>query len=127
VKPPRTLKPDRRLLGEWKSDRRRTLAEWKWAPRTSVKKKKFVASLFGYLKLRYTARFLYSDYKGMKSREPYQLLGSDEFSVAISIGEPLGGASRIYHVNFEDGGYWISLGRQREWFRRPRARKRTGS
>ncbi len=116
----RTNKPDRRLLGHWKSDRRRTMAEWKWPPRTSIKKKRFATSLFGHLKLRYTPRFVYSDYKGMKSREPYEVLGSDSFSVAIATGEPVTGEVRIYQMNFEDGGYWISLGRQREWFRRPR-------
>lgn len=116
----RAYKSDRRLLGEWKSDRRRTMAEWKWPPRTSARKKKFVASLFGHLKLRYTQRFLYSDYKGTKSREPYEILGSDSSSVAIAVDSALYEETRIYQMNFADGGYWISLGRQREWFRRPR-------
>ncbi len=122
--PPKT---DLRLLGHWKSDRRRTLADWKWAPRTNPKKKKFVASLFGHLKLRYTRRYVYSDYQGTKSRERYEVLGSDSHSVAISVRRSLMDEPRIYHVTFEDNGYWIPLGRGREWFRRPRKTKRAQS
>lgn len=120
-------KSAQRLLGDWKSDRRRTMAEWKWSPRTTAKKKQFVTSLFGHLKLRYTRKYVYSDYQGTKDRQPYEVLGCDSFSIAIAIGNSILGEALIYQLNFEGDAYWISLGRQREWFRRPRKTRRTST
>jgi len=117
--PSQTRKTHRRLLGTWRSDRRRTLKDWVWPPRTSAKARKRWAAIFGHLLLRYTRTRVYSDYQGTESTQEYAILGSDADSVAIKTYDSLLEEDRIYHIHFEgERHYWITLGRQREWFRR---------
>jgi hypothetical protein len=112
-------KTDARLLGTWRSDRRRTLQDWIWPPRTGEKVRKRLSAAFGHLILRYTRTRIYSDLKGFQDTETYEILGADSNSVAIVVRGPLPEQGTIYHIHFEgDRHYWISLGRQREWFRR---------
>lgn len=82
-------------------------------------RRKWFAGLFGHLKLHYTARYLYSDLKGFRERAQYEVVAMDADSVAI-----LCSPEQIQHIHFEDGHYWISLGRNREWFKRVKAKPR---
>jgi len=119
---PRSAKPvpvDRRLLGSWRSDRRKTMAEFAWPRSMKADRRKWFAGLFGHLKLRYTPRYVYSDLKGFCERDRYEVVAMDADSVAIVYG-----AGQILHIHFEDDWYWISCGRQREWFKRVKAKPR---
>ena len=112
-------KTDRRLLGTWRSDRRRTLKEWIWRPGTTPKKRKFIADVFGHLTIRYTRQRTHSNFKGRSDSQPYELIGSDSDSVAIMSYVDWMQERRIYHIHFEGTHhYWVAIGRQREWFRR---------
>jgi hypothetical protein len=51
---PHFPKTDERLLGTWKSDKRRTFAEWNWKNNTSAKKKARLKAFFGKLEVTYT-------------------------------------------------------------------------
>jgi hypothetical protein len=112
---------DKRLLGEWKSDRRRTLKDWNW-PKvpTAARKRKFYA-LFGRLKIKYTRTKLHTWMDGKKlDVQNYETLACDSQSVAIVCPTVLEPEGRIYHINFEgNDAYWISLSSSNvEWFKR---------
>jgi len=119
--PPQKSKTDKRLLGTWRSDRGRTIKAWVWRRGWPMRKRKKLASIFGHLILRYTRTRLYSDYKGHKETEKYELLGADSSSVVIRRWDLHEAEWRLRQIHFEgDQYYWISLGvgRQREWFKR---------
>ena len=118
-RPAKPIQVDRRLLGSWRSDRRKTMAEFVWPRSMKPDRRKWFAGLFGHLKLRYTPRYLASDLKGFCERDRYEVVAMDADSVAI-----LWGAGQILHIHFEDDWYWISLGRNREWFKRVKSKPR---
>lgn len=143
---PRFPKTDKRLLGTWKSDRRRTFAEWSWKKNTSSKKKKKLKSFFGKLEVSYTRSkvvFKLGHRKWEQSRR-YAVLATDETSVAIiSFGElevknrkkhwvyglqlvkELNSKPSLQLIHFDKKHYWIALGngRNREFFRKIRSGK----
>ncbi len=116
--PRKPSKVDRRLLGTWRSDRRKTMAEMVWPRTMKLDRRKWFAGLFGHLKLRYTPRFCFSDLKGYQERGPYEVIAIDTDSVAIM------SAGQIQHLHFEGEHYWISCGRNREWFKRVKSKPR---
>jgi hypothetical protein len=108
---------DRRLLGTWRSDGRRTGAEI--AARRDIKSanKKRLRSLFGKLILRYTKTRCYATLNGQTQISPYVVAAKDGDSVAVVFADPEVGAV-ISHIHFEGRSFWISLGPIREYFRR---------
>jgi hypothetical protein len=73
--------------------------------------------MFGHLFIRYTRQRMHIEFKGERSMQSYQILGSDADSVATMHGDSTG--QSIQHIHFaEVDRYWIAIGRQREWFRR---------
>jgi hypothetical protein len=141
--PPGFPKKDKRLLGTWKSDRARTLKEWIWVKHPSAAKRKKLAALFGRLEIRFLPGRMISKlpHCGWETSRPYVVLGTDETSVAVfEFGDlqiknarkydslclawvkELWSERRIRHINFEGEHYWISLGRNREFFRKIRER-----
>lgn len=105
-------KLDRRLLGTWRSDRRKTMSEWVWPRTMKLDRRKWFAGLFGHLHVHYMPQSFVWTLKEHRERVPYEVLASDEHSVAILSG------GQIRQINFEGNHYWISLGRNREWFKR---------
>jgi len=77
-----------------------------------------LASIFGHLTLRYTQTRLYSDYQGHKETQQFEIVATDSDSVAITLWDSELKEFRIRHIHFEGDRYWISIGRQREWFRK---------
>ena len=113
----RPTKTDRRLLGAWRSDRNRTLKEWMWRPRTSAAHRKLITEMFGHLTIRYTRQRIHIEFKGESSSQSYKILGADADTVAIMHGSSSGPS--IQHIHFSGvNHYWITIGRQREWFKR---------
>ena len=122
----RKIRSDRRLLGTWRSDRRRTLRDWKLDPeRDTPEKRQLLSDLFGHLTLRFTQQRIYSDFKGSHQVVKYDVIGADSSSVAVLAWCSLYEEERIQHIHFEDDRhYWIALDGQREWFRRIKIRSR---
>jgi hypothetical protein len=121
-------KMDKRLLGIWRSDRHQTMNEWRWSPRVTAARRARVSDLFGHLTIRYTRGRIYSDFKGSKESQEYEVIGADASSVAIMHGCAGTKERTICHIHFDgDRRYWISLGGQREWFRRIRPPRQAGN
>ena len=137
-------KVDKRLLGTWKSDRKRTFQEWKWTKRLTPQKKKRFESLFGKLEVTYTRVevIMTLRYRKWEHARQYAIVAVDETSVAVvHFGETkiknrkrydpdnlnaavaiFGSKPKIQHIHFDKKHCWISLGsgRNREFFRKIR-------
>ena len=93
--------------------------------------------LFGKLVLIYSRDWVVSKLNGFETKRRYVVLATDEVSVAILIYgqmnirnrkayspdalklvDEFGSPPTIYHIHFDKRGYWISLGMNREFFRR---------
>ncbi len=74
----KSIKIDRRLLGTWRSDRRKTMAEWVWPRTMKVDRRKWFAGLFGHLRVRYTPRLCTWTLKEYRKRGPYEVLDTCE-------------------------------------------------
>ena len=116
--PRRRAKFDKRLLGTWQSDRRRTLRDWIWPANLSAAKLKRAGNIFGHLTIRYTREYAHTEFRGVRESTQYQLIAADSSSVAVTSFSTLLGEKRIQHIHFENGCYWVSVGRNREWFKR---------
>jgi hypothetical protein len=139
---PRFPKFDRRLLGVWKSDRKRTFQEWSWEKNITLQKKRRLQSLFGKLEVTYTRNKIITTLRHRKWEQSgrYQIVATDETSVAIAkfgriqvknrrnydpfclkmAEEIFSPKPTIVHIHFDRKHYWISLGngRNREFFRK---------
>jgi hypothetical protein len=115
----RITKTDHRLIGTWRSDRRRSLKDWIWKPHASAEQRKRVADIFGHLVIRFARQKMHTDFKGERYSRIYSVLASDQDSVAILHGSSLLDGQSIQHIHFVgDRHYWIALGRGREWFKK---------
>ena len=115
------MKTDRRLIGTWRSDRRRTLRELRFRPGIPRKKQKTLRGIFGKLQVTYTrnrVRYVLDEYRATR---PCEILASDSLSVAIRFHDEITGEWCIQHIHFDPRDpdrYWVSFGWNREWFRR---------
>jgi hypothetical protein len=109
---------DKRLIGAWRSDRRRTMKEWVFPVRWTPTMRRRLAGIFGHLLLRYTRSRMHSDFQGHCAVRAYKVLASDSDSVAILHWDDLLGEQRVKQLHFEGRHYWISLGRNREFFKK---------
>ena len=144
---PRFPKFDKRLLGTWKSDKRRTFFEWNWKKNTPPNKKAKLKSFFGKLKVTYTRTKVISalHHRKWEQARRYVVVAADETGVAIvkygeleiknrrrynvenlkMVEELFPPKPQIEHIHFDKRYYWISLGngRNREFFRKIRNSK----
>jgi len=115
-KPP--PKYDRRLIGTWKSDRRRTFRNWKWSSTATPKRIRFLKSLFGKLIIRWTRTRYYAELDGYRSVEKYDVVARDDDSVVIRARDWTG-EQKLTQIHFEgEDWYWVPAGVFQEWFRR---------
>jgi hypothetical protein len=139
-KPPQFQKFDKRLLGTWRSDKRRTIEEWVYRKKLVPAKRKQFESIFGKLRVKYTRGRVYLSlpHRDWERSQRYIVVAHDETSVAIVKYGPLrikdrwkynteilkleeemfGVHPKITHIHFDKQRYWISLGngRNREFF-----------
>ena len=111
---------DTRLLGTWKSDKRRTAREVVARKDFKPNRKAKLLSLFGKLELRYTRTHCHSRFDGEKlSSGNYHVVAKNSESVVVVTTNPISG-DVISHLHFEGPNlYWVSVaGRFREYFRR---------
>ena len=109
---------DRRLIGTWRSDRKKTFSDWVWPGKRSTKSKERFKALFGHLEIRYTARWCSVELKGSKSKWPYHVLAINYNSVVIAKLDTATNEEQFSILTFEGDWYWIPLGQNREWFRK---------
>jgi hypothetical protein len=136
-------KHDVRLLGTWRTDKKRTFVEWNWRKGISPKKRARVKSLFGNLEVTYTRTKVISvlRHRNWETSRHYKVLGLDESSVAISVFGELKvkrpsnywaeglrivkeahSKPAIKIIHFDKKNYWVSIGngKNREFFRKIR-------
>ena len=101
---------DSRLIGTWKSDRRRTFAHWRPRKSSSPKSYAKLKSLFGKLQIRWGRGKYYTELDGVKEAFPYEILASDRESVVIRFSGPSLVFDELCQIRFEDDYYWIALG-----------------
>ena len=137
-------KIDKRLLGTWKSDKRRTFAEWNWKKGTPPQKKAKLKSFFGKLEITYTCTKVISvlRHRQWERARRYAVLATDDTSVVLvqfgkmeikgrrrydlvnlQILEESCSKPQIEHIHFDRKYFWVSLGngRNREFFRKIRS------
>ena len=110
---------DRRLVGTWKSDRRRTFRDFH--PRKGVSEERIrkLKSLFGKLEVRYGYRLMHTTYDGMENKTAYKLVASDADSVVIRYYDSTFHEYRIRQLHFEGEYMWLAIsGGLCEYFRR---------
>jgi hypothetical protein len=111
---------DKRLIGTWQSDARKSRREVCSRSDLSERAKRTLLRIFGKLRLRYTRTRVYCDLQGFKTVECYRIVAKNSDSVVVTGCNALFREEELQHVHFEQGGkyYWISLGKIREYFRR---------
>ena len=109
---------DRRLIGTWKSDTRRTMRDVRARSDISEWRKNKLRKLFGKLQLRYIRNWIHIVFGDRRESDPYTVLGKDSDTVCIESTCSDTGESHLQHLHFDGGYYWISLGQFREWFRK---------
>ena len=147
---PKFPKTDSRLLGTWKSDRKRTFAEWVWRKKTPPRKKEKLKALFGKLRITYTRSRVISNLPHRKwaTWRRYSILAADQTSVAIVIFgklqvkdahkydrylletvNELCSKPEIQQIHFTGRDYWISIGngKNREFFHKLHDGKQSNS
>jgi hypothetical protein len=114
---------DKRLIGTWKSDKRRTVQDIAARRDIPPKNKKSRYRMFGKLTLRYTRTHFHSIFEELSEVRRYRVVAKNESSVVTLNLHPLAG-KQIHHIRFEGEYHWICLGKFREYFKRVAKRKR---
>jgi hypothetical protein len=124
-------KYDRRLIGEWKSDRKLTLKWWKLRDGLSKEKAEKFKRIFGKLAHRFTRNRMYSEFDGFKSVDRYKIIAADEDALVIALypllegGKPPRGPtakSRLLYLKFVDETHYCLMApRNLEYFKRTKA------
>lgn len=110
---------DVRLLGTWKSDKKRTMKEVRARRDFTASANEKLASLFGKLEHRYERNRCGSTLNGESSGARYSVVAKNSDSVVL-VSENLTTGELISHLHFEGKThYWVSVGgRFREYFKR---------
>jgi hypothetical protein len=125
----------KRLIGVWKSDRRKTLKHCHKYHCLKGTKKRTFAGLFGKLELRFTKQYVYHTLRDFKYRSRYEVVAEDAESVVLRIYpdtlkkkfDPimadaikellLPRLEQFHFVRYRGRQYfWIGLGTFCEWF-----------
>ena len=110
---------DKRLLGTWKSDRRKTFLHFKPGADYTPQRLRKLKSLFGKLTVRWTRAKFYSNYEGCLESGSYEIVASDAESVVVRFYDDILQQDRLRQIYFEGDYYWFALwGNLTEWFRR---------
>jgi len=107
---------DARLIGKWKSDKRRTMQDVAARRDISARSRSVLKRILGKLELRYTRTHVHSTFEELSDVERYEVVAKNDSSVVTVSVHPLYG-KRIQHKHFDGQYYWVSLGRYREYFK----------
>jgi hypothetical protein len=110
---------DQRLLGTWRSDRRRTARDINARSDIPKSRRAKLIAIFGHLTLRYTPTRCHSTFRGDTESCAYKVVAKNaEGVLVVRPGDSLTGEDSLQHVRFEGKHCWVSLGAFREYFRR---------
>ena len=115
---------DPRLLGTWRSDKRRTSREIRARRDLTPQQCARLVELFGHLTLQYTRARCRSTFRGETESLPYRVVAKNSSGVVVVGPQMLvPGQETIQHIRFDEDArkpshYWIALGSIREFFRR---------
>ncbi len=110
---------DSRLIGTWKSDRRRTFQNFK--PKTGFDPKKFrkLKSLFGKLTIRWGRGKCYTELGEYRDSENYEIIARDSNCVIVRLWSEIYEEFLLQRIHFEGEFYSMALGGGLcEYFRR---------
>jgi hypothetical protein len=103
---------DKRLIGTWQSDARKTRREIRNRTDLPEKLAKWLLPMFGKLRLRYTRTEVYTTFEDYETVEPYTVVSQDSDSLVIKTRSysPFE-SSELSHIHFEHRHrYWVELG-----------------
>ena len=110
---------DKRLLGRWKSDKRKSLRELRARGDVTPEFLEFFARVSGKLTIHYRAKTKVVSGMGEPARSRYEVVGSDDDSVVLRSYNDFTQSHELSHIFFDgDDAYWVPIGKYREWFRR---------
>jgi hypothetical protein len=112
---------DARLLGTWKSDRRKTFKTFRPKPGASPAAIKRLKAMFGKLIIRWGKGNYFTELDGHRDSFKYEVVAREMDSVVIRVQDSLLCQPQIRLITFEGDYYYISLGaHMSEYFRRVR-------
>lgn len=107
-----------RLLGNWQSDRRRTLRHWKPLPTCPPASHSKFRAIFGKLIIHWTPNRYRMERDDFRRSGAYTVIARDAGSVVIEV-EGWFDERELVQIHFEDDRYWVALQWPFiEWFRR---------
>jgi hypothetical protein len=110
---------DSRLLGTWRSDRRRTFRHYKPKAGCSPQALAGLKAMFGKLVVRWGRGKYHTELEGHRESGGYEVVASDSVSVVVRYQDFLSGEDRLRQIHFDGDYYWIALGGGLcEYFRR---------
>ena len=109
---------DGRLLGTWKSDRRRTFQDYVALPGTTPQQVRKLKALFGKFLIRGGRGKTYTELDGFKSVGEYEVVARDSQSVVVRYYDELFEEYQLRQIHFEGEHYWLWAGTLLEYFRR---------
>lgn len=114
------VKSDRRLVGTWQSDRRRTFRHFKPKAGCSPQGLRKLKALFGKLVITWGRGVYHTELDGHRSSARYEVVASDSTSVVVRTRDVVSGEDRLQQIHFDGDSYWVSLlgGNICEFFRR---------
>jgi hypothetical protein len=116
---------DRRLIGTWQSDRRRTFQHFKPRLNCSPRSVRKLKAIFGKLVVRWGRGKVYSEYDGHHDSETYKIAASDSESVVVRTKCPLTGDNRLQQIHFDGNYYWVGIsGSMIEWFKKVKKKRK---
>lgn len=100
---------DKRLIGTWKSDSRRTFRNWKPRAGVSPARTRKFKGLFGKLIVRWTPKGVFSGFDpNALEGTSYEVVASDSFSVVVRTYCEWLDESTLDYILFEDDCYWLT-------------------
>lgn len=108
---------EKRLLGEWVSDRKKTIEHFKFRDGLSQEKRKKLVEFFGRLKIRYSPTEMVTEMDGISDSGSYEVIASDKDSVVIKI-KDYDGSPKLVQMHFIENGYYVVSGFSLEFFKR---------
>jgi len=109
---------DRRLLGTWRSDRRKTFRHFVPRPGATPAAVRRLRAMFGRLVVRWTPARCHSELDGHWVSTPYEVVASDPECVVVRCYDPLTKDYRLRQLHFDGDHYWVWAWGLREFFKR---------
>lgn len=116
----RAAKIDPRLLGTWRSDRRRTLRHFKPKPGCPPQSLRRFKALFGKLVVEWGRGGCRTELDGYGKSVLYEVVATDATSVVVRSRDERTGQHCLQHIHFDGDYYWVAIGNGSlcEFFRR---------